>query len=194
MNVPNAITVLRIVVSPGLIALALSGRADLFLYLFLALEATDWLDGRLAVLLDQRSELGARLDSVADLVMYAALLGGLAILRWDVLLAEWAWIVPVPVTYAASWIASLAKFGRMPAYHTYTAKASYYLVIAATAGLLVLDLVWPLRVAAAAVAVANLEAVAITRTLAAPRSDVASVLTVMGEESGRSETTSGPPP
>ena len=179
LNVPNAITLLRLLVSPALAVLALAARADLFLYLFLALEVTDWLDGKLAVLLDQRSELGARLDSVADLVMYGLLLGGLGVLEWEVLRAEWAWIALVPATLAASWIASLAKFGRMPSYHTFGAKASYYLVIGATAGLLLLDLVWPVRVAAGAVALTNLEAVAITLVLQTPRSDVPSVLTAM---------------
>ena len=182
LNVPNALTGLRLAVSPGLAVLALAGRADLFLYLFLALEATDWLDGKLAVLLDQRTELGSRLDSVADLVMYALLLGGLAVLEGDALLGEWAWIASVPLTYAASWIASWAKFGQMPAYHTYSAKASYFLVIVATAALLAGSLVWPVRVAAAAVAVGNLEAVAITAVLEEPRSDVPSLLTVIGED------------
>lgn len=179
LNVPNALTGLRLLVSPGLAVLALSGRGDLFLYLFLALEVTDWLDGKLAILLDQRTEFGARLDSVADMVMYALLLGGLAVLEWEVLLGEWPWVVPVPLTYAASWILSLARFGQMPAYHTLSAKASYFLVIGATAGLLALDLVWPVRVAAAAVTVANLEAVAITLLLDDPRSNVASVVGVM---------------
>ncbi len=179
MNLPNAITSVRLAIAPALAVLALAGRSDLFLYLFLALEATDWLDGKLAVLLDQRSELGARLDSIADMVMYGLLLGGLAVLEWEVLLGEWPWIALVPATYAASWLLSLTKFGQMPSYHTLTAKASYFLVIGATVGLLALDLVWPVRVAAAAAALTNLEAVSITLVLESPRSDVASVLTVL---------------
>ena len=184
MNLPNLITGFRLAVAPGLAVLALDGRAELFLYLFLALEATDLLDGLLARLLDQRTELGARLDSIADLVMYSLLLGGLAVLEGEVLLGEWAWIALVPVTCAASWIASLAKFGQMPSYHTVTARVSYFLVIGATAALLALDLVWPVRVAAAAVAVTNLEGVAITLILDAPSSDLASVITALGDERG----------
>ncbi|MDP2497546.1 MAG: CDP-alcohol phosphatidyltransferase family protein [Candidatus Palauibacterales bacterium] len=184
MSLPNVITAIRLVVAPALAVLALAGRGDLFLYLFLALEATDLLDGLLARILDQKTELGARLDSIADLVMYGLLLGGLALLEGDVLLGEWPWIALVPLTYAASWIASLAKFGQMPSYHTLSARASYFLVIGATAGLLALDLVWPIRVAAGAVAVTNLEAVAITLVLEAPRSDLASVLTALDEDRG----------
>ena len=184
MNLPNVITSVRLAVAPALAVLALYGRPDLFLYLFLALEATDLLDGLLARLLDQKSELGARLDSVADLVMYGLLLGGLAVLEGEVLLGEWPWIALVPLTYAASWILSLAKFRQMPSYHTLTARASYFLVIGATAGLLALDLVWPVRLAAGAVAVTNLEAVAITLVLESPRSDMASVFTALRDERG----------
>lgn len=184
MNLPNVITGIRLAVSPALAVLALAGRGDLFLYLFLALEATDLLDGLLARVLDAQTELGARLDSIADLVMYGLLLGGLALLEAEVLLGEWPWIALVPLTYAASWIVSLAKFGQMPSYHTLTARASYFLVIGATAGLLALELVWPVRVAAGAVAVTNLEAVAITLVLEAPRSDLASVLSALDEDRG----------
>ena len=184
MNLPNALTLLRLLISPVLVVLALEGRSALFLYLFLGLEATDWLDGRLAVLLEQRTELGARLDSIADLVMYGLLLAGLGLLEGEVLIRAWPWLASVAVTCAASWIASLAKFGQMPSYHTLGAKASYFLVIGATVGLLVLELVWPVRLAASAVAVTNLEAVAITLVLDVPRSDVASILTVLRERRG----------
>lgn len=185
MNLPNALTAFRLLASPALAVLALSGRDDLFLYLFLILEVTDWLDGRLAVLLNQQSEFGARLDSVADMVMYGLLLAGLLVLEWESLHAEWPWIALVPATYAASWGVSMVKFGQMPSYHTLAAKASYFLVIGATAALLVLDLVWPVRVAAAAAALTNLESVVITLVLDTPRSDVVSLFGVLEEERAR---------
>jgi cardiolipin synthase (CMP-forming) len=75
--------------SPFLVALALAGQAMPVLVLFLVLEASDWIDGKVAIVLEQRSTLGARLDTVADLTMYAALLGALAILEREVLLTEW---------------------------------------------------------------------------------------------------------
>jgi CDP-diacylglycerol--glycerol-3-phosphate 3-phosphatidyltransferase len=128
--------------------------------------------------LDQRSEFGARLDSIADMVMYTLLLGGLVLLEGEVLAREWPWLVPALGGYALSWLLSLVKFGQMPSYHTLTAKASYFLVIGATIGLLAGDLVWPVRVAAAGVTTANLEAVLLTLTLDAPRSDVPSILTL----------------
>lgn len=186
MNVPNTLTTLRMVLAPGLALFALRENASAFLWLFLALEMTDWLDGKLAVWLDQRSEFGARLDSIADMVMYTLLLGGLVLLEGEVLAREWPWLVPALGGYALSWLLSLARFGQMPSYHTLSAKASYFLVIGATIGLLAGDLVWPVRVAAAGVAAANLEAVLLTLTLDAPLSDVPSILTLT-EDDGAEE-------
>jgi CDP-diacylglycerol--glycerol-3-phosphate 3-phosphatidyltransferase len=50
-----------------------AGHRTAFLIILLILLFSDWVDGRLASLLDQRSVLGARLDSVADWLLYAAL-------------------------------------------------------------------------------------------------------------------------
>ena len=53
-------------------AVAFAERPRVFLWLFLFLSATDWIDGKLAILLDQRSVLGALLDTWADAALYAA--------------------------------------------------------------------------------------------------------------------------
>lgn len=187
MNIANALTGFRLLASPALLVPAIRGDEGWFLALFLVLELTDWLDGRLAVRLDQRTDLGARLDSVADMVMYAGLLAGLVLLEGEVLAAAWPWLAAALGGYALSWLASLVKFRRMPSYHTRSAKASYFLVLAAVVGLLAGDLVWPVWVAAAGVTVANLEAILVTLVLHAPRSDVPSVLAALedrGEGAG----------
>lgn len=178
MNVPTLVTALRLAGSPVLLVLALAGRETAFLVVFLALEASDWIDGKLAMLLDQRTTLGARLDTVADLVMYGALLSGLAVLLGDVFLSEWMWIVPALAAWTASWILSLIRFGTVPSYHARSAKVSWFLSLVAAVALLTTGTVLPLRVAATSVTVANLEAVLLTLVLDAPRSDVPSILSV----------------
>ena len=74
VNVPNTLCAIRLVGSFVLIYLALIGRDKVFIGTFVLLVATDWLDGKLAILLNQRTEFGARLDSAADAMLYAALL------------------------------------------------------------------------------------------------------------------------
>ena len=66
LTVPNLISVLRLLTVPLFAWLALNGR-DLAAFAVLAFAAaTDWLDGRLARLLNQYSRVGELLDPAAD--------------------------------------------------------------------------------------------------------------------------------
>jgi phosphatidylglycerophosphate synthase len=178
VTVPNVVASVRLAGAPALILLAAVGRGSTVLILFLFLELTDWLDGRLAALLNQRSTFGAHLDSIADLVMYASFLAAIAILEGRVFLAEWPWMVPAVAGYALSWSVSLVKFGKFPSYHTWSAKASSVLAVVSGMALLAAGEVRPLRITAVAVTLANLEAVALTLRLDSPREDIPSVLNV----------------
>ena len=76
VTIPNLICIGRMVGSLVLLAIAVAGWRYWFVGLFLALSLSDWIDGKLARWLHQRSDLGARLDSAADAILYAALIGG----------------------------------------------------------------------------------------------------------------------
>ena len=185
-NVPNALTLLRILGTPVLAVLAWRGDATAFAWLFGFLYFTDWLDGKLAILLDQRTTIGARLDSAADAAMYAALVLGLYWLQWDVVRAEAWWLTAV----LASWAAALAygkfKFGRFPSYHTRAAKTCWLLAGVAAVSLFADGPRWVLRVACGAVVVANVESLLVTRALKEWRADVPSVFHAgAGSPSGR---------
>lgn len=172
LTIPNVLGFFRLLASPGLVLVAAAGRDTFFLGLFLLLEATDWLDGKLADRLQQRTAFGARLDTLADLTMYAGLVVGLVLLEGSTFLDEWPWIAPALASYVLSWLLSLRKFRVPPSYHTWSAKISWFLALVAAVALLALDHVWPIRVAAAAVTLANLEASALTLKLDRPRTDV----------------------
>src|SRR5687767_10584863 len=75
-TIPNLLCAVRIAGSPGLVALGIAEEPYLFLAVYAVLAATDWLDGKLAVYLDQKSRIGPQLDSIADLMLYASLLIG----------------------------------------------------------------------------------------------------------------------
>lgn len=175
LTLPNMLGVVRLLASPGLVVLAVAGAGTPFLVLFLALEATDWLDGKLAIRLDQRTTFGARLDTVADMTMYVALLVGLVVLEGETFVAEWAWMAPALVGFAVSWGLSFWKFGVLPSYHAWSAKVSWLVAVLAAVALLAFDRVWPVRVAAAVVTLANVEAIVLTMRLDRPRSDVRSI-------------------
>ena len=69
MNLPNGLTVARIIVTPAIAALPFVGnsgaRLGAFL-LFLAAAITDWFDGHLARTRKQETDLGRILDPLAD--------------------------------------------------------------------------------------------------------------------------------
>lgn len=66
VNLPNAITTLRILLVPVFAWLFLSERAFAAMVVFAAAALSDGLDGLLARILDQRTRLGAILDPIAD--------------------------------------------------------------------------------------------------------------------------------
>jgi hypothetical protein len=72
LTIPNLLCLVRLVGSFILIPIAWQGRNEVFLWCFIFLAMTDWVDGKLAILLNQRTVLGARLDSWADAALYAA--------------------------------------------------------------------------------------------------------------------------
>lgn len=73
MNLPNWLSVIRIVCGVLLFPLAFFGQTFWFGLLFLLGGVTDFLDGFLARYLNQSSELGARLDSAGDTLMNLSL-------------------------------------------------------------------------------------------------------------------------
>ena len=179
ITVPNVLSALRLPGSLVLVLLAAGGRDGAFLVLFVVLALSDWVDGKLAILLDQRSDFGARLDSWADAALYAALLLGVVWLRGEALRSEWWWVVVALACYAVSNGAALWKYRRWPSYHTRVAKVSWFLVLVGAVCLLGGWTPWPMRLGLAGVAVANLEGLCIT--LVSPRwqADVSSVREVL---------------
>lgn len=185
LTVPNALCAIRLVGSFVLAGVAISGSPEAFLWLFVGLAATDWIDGKLAILLDQRSVFGARLDSWADGALYTGLLFGTVWLHGDRLPGEALWIATAVASYGASVIASLIKFRRWPSYHTRMAKTSW-LLLSAGAIIFLADLSnWPLRIAMLSVTLTNVEHLLITAFSTESRTDVRSLRNVLKQSHQR---------
>lgn len=69
INVPNALTILRLVAVPFFVAATIAGHYDLAFGLFVGAAVTDVFDGWIARRLNQKSRLGALLDPAADKIM-----------------------------------------------------------------------------------------------------------------------------
>jgi len=66
VNIPNLLTVIRILTIPGFLILLLNGYTLTALAVFVAGGITDALDGAIARLTDSKTEFGALLDPLAD--------------------------------------------------------------------------------------------------------------------------------
>jgi len=72
MTIPNALTLLRLCLIPLIVVLIHEKQLDLAFYAFAIAGITDALDGYLARKLNQKSEIGAYLDALADKSLIAA--------------------------------------------------------------------------------------------------------------------------
>ena len=175
LTVPNLLCVIRLVGSFILVPIAWQGQNEVFLWLFVFLALTDWLDGKLAILLNQRTVFGARLDSWADAALYAALLFGVVTMYSAILWSELFWICAVLVSYLISTAAGFWKYKRWPSYHTRAAKTSWFFTAVAVIALFSDWSLWPLRIAATVVTLTNIEAILITVISPIWRTDVTSI-------------------
>jgi phosphatidylglycerophosphate synthase len=179
-SIPNILSLSRLALVPVLIVLAYFTRAQEFLVILAISLLSDVFDGYLARKLNQVSELGAKLDSWADVLTYSCMILGLYWI-WPELFAQQAWFLVaaalsfvVPVAYA------LSKFGEYPSYHTLGAKTAavlmapaFYLLTLMGADLF-FDAVIVFHIIVA------LEEIAITSVLTQPRSDVTSIFCLKG--------------
>ena len=161
-TIPNVLSLFRWIGSPALLIFAALGEGRGFVIWYLVLSISDWIDGKIAVGWNQRSILGARLDTFADATLYGSLILGGIWLWQDRMLQEWPWLTTMLVAYAIATFAGLAKFGRWPSYHTRTAKLSWGFAIAGVAGIAWDLSPWPLRIATLVVTLGNLESLYIT--------------------------------
>ncbi|GAA4457011.1 CDP-alcohol phosphatidyltransferase family protein [Novipirellula rosea] len=174
-TLPNALCVIRFFGSWVMVGLAVAGYPHWVVGMFLFLAATDWMDGKIAVLLNQRSSIGPKIDTIADVTLYACLLLSLVYLRSEVLLQESVWIGLAVLSYAGSCAFGLKKFGRFPSYHTRAAKTCWFLMVVGVIALFLEWSPWPIRIAMIGVTLTNVEAMMITATLTQPQSDVRSL-------------------
>ena len=173
-NLPNAVTATRFALVPVLLVCAALGTPVAFVGVLAAAFASDAIDGCLARRLALESAFGARLDSRADMALWLSLPIATWLLRPELVRAECAWIAVLLASLAAPAAASLAKFGRMPSYHTWLAKGTAVVLAAALLSVHLHGPLWPLRLATALAVACAIEELAITALLPDLRTDVCS--------------------
>ena len=140
LNLPNFITLCRIVCIPFFVGYLSKHHLRPALYIFIAAALTDSLDGTLARLRDSRTELGAFLDPFADKLL---LLSGLVILTVVGTIPAWVLSViairDIVVVFGYLMVAFFIG-ERIPVRPSYAGKAATVLEIAC---IVVALLGWP---------------------------------------------------
>ena len=109
INIPNSLTVLRILLVPVFVGLLLYGHYDAALITLLIAALTDVLDGMIARLTDQRTRLGEYLDPLADKLLLMSAIITLSVLGF---IPIWAVIIVVSrdaILLAGTVIANLSE-------------------------------------------------------------------------------------
>ncbi len=121
LTVPNVITALRIVGGVGLFFTDVMSTAFYVIYSLCGL--SDALDGFIARVTKTTSELGAKLDSVADLLFYAVMLIKLLPFLW-LNLPPWIWLFVgiILAVRVASYLVAAIKYRKFASLHTYLNK------------------------------------------------------------------------
>jgi len=92
INLPNSLTILRILLVPVFVGLLLYEHYDIALLTLLIAALTDILDGMIARITDQRTRLGEYLDPLADKLLLMSAIITLSVLHF---IPIWAVIVVV---------------------------------------------------------------------------------------------------
>lgn len=179
LTLPNLLGGLRFLLALSMLCLALAHQPEVFLVVMATAFILDAIDGPIARYLQQTSVQGARLDTLADSLLYAALVIGVWQLwpwifteqRLFILIAALSMILPLLV--------ALLKFRTYTSYHTWLVKFAT-VCMAFGSFLLILDgPVWLFQAASIISALAGIEQMVITLLLDRPRTDVHHLLAVI---------------
>jgi cardiolipin synthase len=179
-NIPNGISIARLCGIAVLLASVLLHRVELFKWLLLACLLSDILDGLIARTFRLTSELGATLDSVADVLMMLVGLLGVAVFQRAFISGHYRELLVVVAFYVAEVLASLWRYGKVSSFHTLLGRVSAYV-----AGIFVMSLFlwgyqgWLFHLAVMVYVVALTEEMVLIYLLPEWRSDVGGMYRVL---------------
>lgn len=173
-TLPNFLSGFRLFAAPFLIYLAWTGQASAFLVLLAVTLLSDAVDGFVARSLHEATELGTRLDSWGDLVIYLTI----PLCAWwlwpDIIRREALFILLVIAAFIVPLVVGLIKFGCLTSYHTWAAKTVAVLMSVSIFLLFLTDIAWPFRLTVLGLCLAACEEVAISMKLPRLQSNVKS--------------------
>lgn len=174
-NIPNLLSLFRIIAAPFLLFTGWFNMPTLFFILFVLMLLSDALDGILARMWDQTSELGARLDSYGDILTYLTTPLAAWWLWPDIIKDELYYIIAAIIIYVLPAVFALLKFRKLASYHTWITKISAVLMSAGAVMLLGFESNLLFHIAIYFLVIEMVENIAITFILQEQKSNIYSI-------------------
>jgi CDP-diacylglycerol--glycerol-3-phosphate 3-phosphatidyltransferase len=175
LSPPNIVSIVRILMSPVLLWLAWHQKPSLYMLALFFTLFTDALDGFLARTLNQETQLGARLDSWGDFIIYTTLVIGAWWLWPEIVIEEVIPVLLIIISFTVPVIVGLIKFRTLTSYHTWSVKIAVLVAVVSYVVTFSDWARWPLYVAATVAVIAAVEEIAITLVMRHEHADVRSV-------------------
>lgn len=161
-HIPNILSVLRMALSLGLL-LFLNDRLIYFAVFLLAC-LSDMLDGIIARKANAQSQLGSRLDTAGDFLMFMAMLASVIIWSGEAALPYVPYVAGIALVRFASAAISAIKFHKPASVHTWANKAAGLTIFAAFSVYVLTDELWAFIPGCVVAAVSAIEEAAILIT------------------------------
>lgn len=125
-NIPNLLSLYRLLISPYILYLALSGQERLYAIFICISLVSDVLDGNIARYFKLQTRFGASLDNIADIFTYILAFIGMFTFKTEDMMTV---ITPFCIFLGIlilSYIIAFARFKKVPGMHLYLAVSSGY--------------------------------------------------------------------
>ena len=172
MTLPNFLSILRLALTPFLLATAWFQHPYPFLAILIFAFILDAIDGPIARRLHQVSKLGSKLDSWADFFVYIVFVIGACLLWPEIIMRELVFILLVVTSIVLPVLTGLIKFKKLTSYHTWMVKLAAVSTAPTAIWVFIGGPALPFHIATAICVVAGLEEIVISIVLKEPYSDV----------------------
>lgn len=127
LNIPNLITISRLLAFPLILYFAIDGKETLFTIFLVINLVSDAIDGFIARRFNMETEIGARLDSFADNLTYVLVFIGIYVFKMEEFLPYMISFLFFIGILVLTVIFSLIKFSKFPSLHLYSTKIGGYI-------------------------------------------------------------------
>ena len=126
LNVPNALSLYRLLAFPVILYLALTNKESTYVIFLCISLVSDALDGSIARRFNLQTKFGAALDNLADMGTYFVALLGLFVFKWTDLQPHVWFLYIILGVFVLSYIIAFTRFGKIPGLHLYSAVSAGY--------------------------------------------------------------------